>query len=285
MQKILIIFIASGILLSCGSSSSSEADQDQQIIADIDHLVEDLPDPSAIPFTLKAIGADFVPAMVNSLDNIEKYQGDRDKLAMNMGVYASDVSYLACYNINDRTMEYARACHDIAVTLGDDAIFDEDLMNRIEASLDQEEALAEILRNMIVETSVQLEQDNELSMAALALTGAFIEELYQAVSIIESYHDAGLTADEEKAKIEPLIKLVLDQEKALADLVILLNEIPRDDTIRGLITQLDILDKMYKGELEALSAKMDEDPNYIVTKEEMFGVTLDIERIRQSIVE
>ena len=182
-------------------------------------------------------------------------------------------------------MEYVKACHTIGEELGESNIFEEDILTQIEGNLDNEEALSGILREMILQTSLQLEEDHHLSMAALALTGSFIEELFQAVTIIESYHNADLTEEEEKEKIAPLIRLVLDQEQALADLVTLLEDIPHDDTIRGILTDLDILDRMYKGELESLNQKIAADPNYVVTREEMFGVTLDIERIRAKIVE
>lgn len=285
MRNLLILLLAIGLLAGCKNTKKAEESREEQVIHDIDQLLADLPDPSAIPSILKSIGAQFGDSLVNSLSNLEKYKGDADKLAMNMGVYASDVSYLASYGKSELTMEYVKTCHTIGETLGDSAIYSQDLLDKIEANLDNEDELSKLLRGMIVETSVQLEKDHHLSMAALALTGSFVEELYQAVNVIENFHEAGMSAADEKAKVEPLVKLVLDQEQPLLDLIELLKDIPHDDTVLEMITMMNILDKLYKGELAEIETKMSEDPDFVVDRDMMFGVTLEIERIRALIIE
>lgn len=285
MKRIFILLLALGFLGACNQNKkNAEQEQEEKVIHDIDKLLEDLPDPSAVPFTLKSIDAAFADSLVNSLDNLSRYEGDVDKLSLNMGVYAADVSYLASYEKPELTMKYVEACHKIGETLGDSAIFEQDLLDKIEANLGDEKQLSGLLRGMIVETSVQLEKDHHLSMAALALTGSFIEELYQAVNVIENFHDAGMTKAEEKSKVEPLVKLVLDQEQPLLDLIKLLEDIPHDQTIREIKTELGILDRLYKKDIANIKVKMDADPNYVVDRDEMFAITLEIERIRKSIV-
>ncbi len=288
MKNILLLASALLITFACSpkkaATDTTEDSAEAKIIHDIDKLLADLPNPADIPSTLKAIEADFGDSLVNSLDNLSKYMGDEDKLALNMGVYAADVSYLAVYHKGDKTMDYVRMCHQIGEILGDSAIFKQDLLDHIEASLDDETQLSNYLRGMIVETSIQLEKDHHLSMAALALTGSFIEELYQAVNVIENYHRADMTKEQEKAKVEPLVKLVLAQEQPLLDLIQLLNDIPQDDTIRRLLIHLDILDRMYKGELAIIEEKLKEDPAFIVDRDIMYAATLEIERIRADII-
>ena len=248
MNKLLVCLLSLSILAACNKSKkNNEEEQEQQVIHDIDQLLSDLPDPSAIPYQLKAIDAEFADSLINSLDNMAKYKGDPDKMAMNMGVYSADVSYLASYGKSDMTMSYVKACHEIGEALGDSEIFKDDLLAKIESSLGNEEELSKHLRSMIVETSIQLEKDHHLSMAALALTGAFIEEMYQAVNVIDNYHGAGLSSEEDKAKVEPLVKLVLAQEQALLDLIKLIEDIPHDGAIREILSQLRILDNLYKG--------------------------------------
>lgn len=285
MKKLCYIILGCTLMASCNmKKSNGQEEQEQKVIHDIDKLLEDLPDPAAIPYTLKSIDAEFGDSLVNSLDNLSRYQGNEDKLALNMGVYSADVSYLASYNKPELTMQYVRTCHTIGETLGDSAIFDQDLLDKIQGSLNDDAALSGYLRSMIVETSVQLEKDHHLSMAALALTGSFIEELYQAVNVIENYHDANLSKEDEKIKIAPLVKLVMDQEKPLLDLIELLKDIPHDDIILEMMTHLNILDRLYKGELATIEAKMQEDPNFVIDRDIMFAVTLEIERIRADII-
>jgi hypothetical protein len=285
MKKLSYIILGCILLASCNTKkNNSQEEQDQKVIHDIDLLLQDLPDPSAVAFTLKTIEADFADSLLNNQENLEKYRGNIDKLSINMGVYAADVNYLACYGKKDLTMEYAKLCHTIGEILGDSAIFTSDLLSKIESSLSNEEELAHLLRTMIVQTSVTLEKDHHLSMAALALAGTYIEEMYHAVNIIDNYHSDDLTREEVKVKIEPLVRLVLDQEKPLIDLIELLNDIPHDDFILNLLTELNILDRLYKGELAVIEENLNSDPNYVLNRDHMYGITLEIERIRAEII-
>ncbi len=284
MNKLVVCILSLAVLASCSTKTKDSISDELKIINDIGRLLEDLPDPSAIPFTLKSINATYTDSLVNSLDNIERYRGDEDKMAMNMGVYAADVSYLAAFEKPDLTMAYVKACHSMGEALGDSSIFKNDILEKIEANLGDEAALSKLLRGMIVQTSVQLEKDHHMSMAALALTGSFIEELYQAVNVLDNYHSEGMTREQSRDKVVPLINLVLAQEKALSDLIQLIEDIPRDDTITGILLQLSILDNLYKGELATLDESMEADPDYVVDRREMYAITLEIERIRESIV-
>lgn len=289
MKNLLFYVFALMLLVACnqkkttGDESQLE-DEEAKVVHDIDKLLADLPNPAAIPTTLQSIDADFGDSLVNSLDNLSLYMGNEDKLALNMGVYAADVSYLAIYHRGDRVMDYVHTCHKIGEILGDSAIFKDDLLAQIEANLDNEEELSKQLRGMIVQTSVTLEKDHHLSMAALALAGSFIEELYQAVNVIENYHRTDLTKEQEKAKIEPLVTLVLNQEQPLLDLIQLLSDIPQDETIRKVLIHLDILDKLYKDELALIEQKRKENPAFVVDRDLMYAATLEIERIRADII-
>jgi len=285
MNKLVICILSLAVLASCKPKATNEQNEEEKIVHDIDQLLKDLPNPSSIPFTLKAIDANFADSLVNSLDNLERYKGDEDKMAMNMGIYAADVSYVASFEKPELTMAYVKACHSIGEELGDSAIFQNDLLDNIEANLGNHDALSELLRGMIVETSIQLEKGHHLSMAALALTGSFIEELYQAVNVIDNYHAAGLSKDESKEKVAPLVDLVLGQEQPLLDLIKLIEDIPHDDTITGILLQLKILEDLYKGELATIKANVAADPDYIADRRVMKAITLEIESIREGIVE
>jgi len=285
MNKLVICILSLAVLASCKPKANTEETNEEKIVHDIDKLLEDLPDPSVLRSTLQAISADYGDSLVNSLDNLESYQGDKDKLALNMGVYAADVSYLASFGKLDETMDYVRACHSIGVTLGDSSIFKKDILDGIKASINNDAELSSQLKRMIVETSVQLERDHHLSMAALALTGGFIEEMYQAVNVIDNYHTAGLSKEESKEKVEPLVNLVMAQEQPLLDLIQLIEDIPHDDTISSILLQLNILEDLYKSELATIKENMAADPDYIADRRVMKAITLEIGRIREGIIE
>ncbi|WP_421765195.1 hypothetical protein [Ekhidna sp.] len=287
--KLIILLAFSSYLMSCtsGSSTSNEKSKEElaeeKTIHDLEKLMEDLPEPSLVPFTLKSIGAGFDKAHINSLSNIDNYRSSRDKMALNMGVYASDISYLAAYGHEDDCIDYLKASHEMAEFLGDSAIYNEDDLNEFRGHIkDQnEEEISRILGKLFLETSVKMEEDHHLTMAGLALTGSFVEGLYQAVITLETYPN---TAENQKL-LEPLVKIVLGEEEALLDIIEVLNDLPFDDTIADMITELSILDRLYKGDLQEIEEKMQSDPDFVLTRDVMRDITLEVKRVRQRITE
>ncbi|MEQ8906484.1 hypothetical protein [Ekhidna sp.] len=287
--KSLTILFLSAILISCTSSSSGESEKSKEQLAeektmkDLEKLMEDLPDPSLVPFTLKSVGAGFDKGHINSLDRIDSYKKNRDKMALNMGVYASDISYLAAYGHEDDCIDYLRASHRMAEFLGDSAIYNEGDLNdfRGHISSQNEEEIARILGKLFLETSMKMEEDHHLTMAGLALTGSFVEGLYQAVITLETFPNT----PENQKLLEPLVKIVLGEEEALLDIIQVLDDLPFDDTIADMITELSILDRLYKGDLQEIEAKMQSDPEFVLTRDVMRDITLEVKRIRQRITE
>ncbi|MEQ9468340.1 MAG: hypothetical protein RLN88_13080 [Ekhidna sp.] len=276
-------------LTACtGGSKSGEGEKSKEELAeektmhDLEKLMEDFPDPSLVPFTLKSIGAEFDKAHINDLSMIESYKSNSDKMALNMGVYASDISYLAAYGHEDDCIEYMRASHGIAEFLGDSAIYTEDDLEEFRSHITSQnkDEIANSLAKLFLETSVKMEKDHHLTMAGLALTGSFVEGLYQAVITLETYPDT----KENQQLLEPLVKIVLGEEQPLLDIIEVLEDLPFDDTIADMITELSILDRLYKGDLQEIEEKISTDPDFILTKDAMRDITLEVKRIRERII-
>lgn len=289
LSKVLTTLSLAAFLFSCSGSPSNENEKSREELAeektihDLEKLMEDLPDPSLVPFTLKSIGAEFDRAHINALENMESYKSNRDKMALNMGVYASDISYLAAYGHEEDCIDYLSTSHRMAEFLGDSAIYNESDLEEFRGHItsQNEDEISRILGRLFLETSVKMEEDHHLTMAGLALTGSFVEGLYQAVLTIESYPDT----EENQKQLEPLVKIVLGEEQALLDIIEVLNDLPFDDTIAEMITELSILDRLYKGDLKDIEEKMESDPDFIPTKSSMRDITLEVKGIRKRITE
>ena len=124
----------------------------------------------------------------------------------------------------------------MAESLGESAIYDQTHLDEFRGHVSDgnEEEVSRILSKLFMETSVQMEEDHHLTMAGLALTGSYIEGLYQAVITLEKYDNS----EDSQRLLEPLVKIVLDEEEALLDIIQVLNDLPFDDTIGSLLTQL-----------------------------------------------
>lgn len=286
-----LIILSVIFLAACSSKPNAtrnqevdkEAIKEAKTIHDIEQLLADMPPPSLIPFSLKYIEAEFNKSLINDLSNMNAYKSNEDKVALNMGIYASDISYLAAYGHEEDCINYLKAAHEMAEYLGDSAIYGDDELDEFRGHItsQNDEEISKILAKLFLETSIKLEKDHHLTMAGLALTGSFVEGLYHAVKTIESYP----ATTENNLLLEPLVVIVLEEEQALLDLIQVLEDLPFDDTIADVMTELSILDRLYKGDLQEIEEKLANDPDYIVTKDAMRDITLEVKRIRQSIVE
>ena len=287
--NVLTILILATFIISCSSGSSGENEKskeeltEKKIIHDLEKLMEDFPNPSLVPFTLKSIGADFDRTYINTLDRIETYKSNRDKMILNMGVYASDISYLAAYGHEDDCIDYLRASHGMAEFLSDSMIYNEDDLQEFRRHItsQNEREISGILERLFMETSMKMEKNHHAEMAGLALAGSFVEGLYQAVITLETYPDT----QENQKLLEPLVKIVLGEKQALLDVIQVLEDLPFDDTIADMITELSILDRLYDGDLKEIEEKMNNDPDFVSTKDMMKDITFEIKRIRSQIID
>lgn len=280
------------LLASCGGQQKQEdvasdvtfSDAEQKIISDISKVISDLPPPSIVPNTLMKLGTEYDPDLVNSIDKIEEYQTDEDKSALNLGVYATDVGYQVAYQQVEESLSHMEALQRLAETVGVSTAFDISLMENYEKSMNNPDSLANLLNQTMLLAEQRLENSDRLAMAALVLTGSFVEGLYLVIKIIDEYEGAGLSAAERNSKLQPLVQVILEQRKPLTDVIKLMKDIPDDEGIYGMISELEILKILYDSDLKEIEEAMGGDTNYVIPPDMLIDITTEVKRIREDIV-
>ncbi|MEM7551561.1 MAG: hypothetical protein AAF363_17895 [Bacteroidota bacterium] len=243
-------------LESCGSgkksekeSASSEFDAaSHQINEEIDEVIQELPPPSEIPFLLEEIGADYDESLVNAIENAESYNTTTDKAAVNLGIYTADIGYLASYDKAQRALSYLSECKKLAEAVGITDEVGKDFVERFEKNVGSRDSLEDVVDDFISRSDKQLQFTDRETVAALVLSGSFIEGLYLATAIIENYPEDVLPDDARNLILVPIVKLVLDQEQPLADLIQLLKDLPESDNdmVKSLVSSLQSLKGKYE---------------------------------------
>lgn len=281
------------VLVSCGGSAKKESKADevafteaeQKISSDILKVINDLPSPSEVPYTMQAVDAEYNPSLINDLSNIEGYQANEDEAALNLGVYATDIGYLSSYKKAQKALEYMTKCHDLAETLGVASVFNVSMMEKFESNLENPQELNKVINEAILLAEQRLESADRVNVAALVLTGSFVEGLYLATKVVETY-PKDLDDDTRNLILRPMIQIILDQKKPLLDVISLLNDLPQDEIIAKMITELNILKLLYDGDLADIEKKIKENTgNFVVTPEMMIDITIEVKRVRKDIVE
>lgn len=280
-------------MISCGGGSSKPSADDvafeeaeKKIVTDMDQVIKDLPSPTEVPYLLQATGADFNKDIINSLERLPKYLTNEDESALNLGIYATDMGYLISYKQLETATDYLESSQKLAESLGVASVFSVATVEKFQSNLDNPDSLNKILNQSILDVEDRLESADRVSVAALVLAGSFIEGLYLAIEVIETYPKDVLDADTRNLILEPLVKVVLDQEKPLLDVIGLMKDLPDDDIINHMINELEILRVLYETDLADVQEKIASNTgDFVLTESTLSGIRSEVKRIRTDIVE
>lgn len=281
------------IITGCSSGTTESAasdvnfdDADTKLVADMDKLIHDLPSPTEVPYLLRATGEDFNPELINDLSKIPQYETNEDESALNLGIYATDMGYLVSFEKVNEATNYLEACQKLAEALGVASVFDVATMEKFQNNLGNPDSINVILSESIVDVEQRLENADRASIAALILSGSFIEGLYLAVMMVETYPTDVLDEENRNLILEPLVRVILDQKKPLLDVIAMMKDLPQDDIIAKMITELNILRILYDSDMAEIEEKIASNTgDFVITQDMLIDITTEVKRIRKDIVD
>ena len=143
--------------------------------------------------------------------------------------------------------------------------------------------MASIINEVISNSDDYLKENERNNMAALIISGTFIEGLYISTQIINSYPQDLLPDDSRNLILTPLIKIIIEQEKPLADMIGLLNSIEdKGDWIEGLINSLEELKNNYES-LDIQEKISNNRADLILSDQVLYKISKQIEKIRATV--
>jgi hypothetical protein len=278
-------------LWSCGSSTkeensnSDEFNQSEESLKDqIKDVMYNLPSPSEIPYLLQATGAEFNQSLVNDVKKVDQYTTRNDKAALNLGIYAADIGYLSSYEKTQQSITYLAATKSLADKLGVIGSFDLNELERFESNISNKDSLTSILDNSVKKTEIYLKDDSRNKLAALMLTGSFIEGLYISTGLIKSYPKNLLPDDSRNLVLTPLMRVILEQEKSVDDLVKMLATVEQADPVTTIVADLTSLQASYRA-LDIDEQIKNNKASLVLTDKNLTDITSIIEKMRKFITE
>ena len=280
---------------SCGGGGSKQEESSEasaefdaakeQVAKDISKVLKDLPPPSEVPYLLMGVGADFNAELINSLDNVDSYQSNESKAALNLGVYATDIGYLVSYEKSEQALDYMGECQKLAAPVGVADAIDYGMISRFEENMENKDSLAAIVNEIMQSSGERLGELDELNSAALLLAGSWIEGVYISTMIVSTYPD-DLPEESRTMVLEPLVKIVTDQKVSLEDLLSLMNDVPQSAEVDNMIAELTKVKAIYDEELAEVEKNIAENTgDYVLLPSKLDNLTAEVSRIRGAIVE
>lgn len=264
-------------------SSEFEQAQAEQRETQIREVIYDIPSPSEIPYLLEATGAEYNASLVNDISRADLYSTRNNQAALNLGVYSVDIGYLSSYGKAQEALNYMEKSKDLADNLGLSGAFKPELIRRFERNLGRRDSLAYLLNETINTAEDYLKDENRNHLAALIITGSFVEGLYISTQLIEQYPKNILPEDSRNMILSPLIRVVLEQEKSTKELLKLLKTIERSETVIELTQDLEELKEKFE-ELNIDEQIQQNRADLVLSDESLNDITDKVAEMRSYIV-
>ncbi len=290
LTGVLLSLLACFVLVSCGSKSDKDknsdefADAEKSLKEEIKDIAYSIPPPSEIPYMLEASGAEFNQSLVNDRKKADSYKSQSDKAALNLGAYTADIGYLSSYGKTQESIDYLNACKSIADNLGVSGSFDRATLEKFESNIANKDSLAALLNDAMKKTDRFLKDDNRSKLGALLVAGSFIESLYISTGIVKTYPKDILPDDKRNLILTPLMRVIIDQKKAVGEVTRMLSSVDQTGPIPGILTDLKSLQASYDAltiddQIKAGKA------NLVLTDKTLADITRTVEKIRTDIVQ
>jgi len=290
--KLLATLTIVGVI-SCGQQNTSEEATDNseafeqaesEVNEQIESIVYEIPSPSEIPTLLEATGAEYNESLINDIGKVGQYEITNDAAALNLGVYATDIGYLVSYEKVQEALNYLSSAKSLGDRLGVSASIDVALLKRFEDNLSSKDSLAVILNEAIGDTDEFLQNDSRSRMAALLITGSFVEGLFISTELVKTYPKDLLPEDSRNLVLTPLMRVILEQEKALGDLLSLLDTIEKAAPVDAIVGQLTELQELYVT-LDIEEQIKNNQSSMVLTDSTLIDITAKVNEVRTLITE
>ena len=268
----LAVFVSSLIITGCGSNKSKDKDSeelvtiesleiDEQLIQDVKKvkaIFYSLPSPLETAMILKQAGATYNEELLNPTDNVANYVTNRS-MALNLGIYTTDLSYASLFDQTQATINYMNASKKVAEGLGILGAIDENVLERLEANINNRDVIMDIISETIMSSSSFFEENDRQAMSTVVLVGGWVEGLYIATSLVED--DVDLNSNE-------LVNRIIDQKLTLSTVINLLEENKDNEDVKMVMVNVNELKAIFD-KIEITTSKIEP-----VTDEETNVTTL-----------
>ncbi|MBS3770160.1 MAG: hypothetical protein V5A59_03110 [Bacteroidales bacterium] len=238
-----ILLMATAFYISGCRKAQKEEDKQKQtereeitkseIKEKVSEEVYPLPSTFEITETLNEIGASFIIALTNDVENADKYVTE-EKQALNLGVYSADLSYATTYNMKQYIMDYMDANRTLVDELGISGAYSPEFVKKIKENFNNKEQLVDMLTNSFYETYKYMNKQGNEELALLIVAGSWVEAIYITTHISENtYHN------------QKIVDLIREQESSLNKLLNILKPQSSNNSIQNVIKDLQPIKEVY----------------------------------------
>ncbi len=209
--------IAAGILLSsCGEQSVRSSDDMLDVhvdsvktsIVNVSGKLFSIPSPIQTAILIRDSKSPYDKSVLNKPQNASNYQTNTLR-AINLGVYGTEMAYASLFDDGQSALQYYKAVDMLATELGIKGAIDQDLVYRLGANAGNSDSLLILSGRFYEEADNYLKVNERFDIAALVLTGGWIESTYlTALTANKGNQQARDRLAEQKSAIKTLTEVL-----------------------------------------------------------------------------
>ncbi len=239
-MKLLIIGLITLFLTACGSgkkpdeqaflnsldSAKSGPTIDEEVI---NSILQQIPSPLEISVLLKESGTKYNSGILNSADNLPKYNSNYKK-ALNLGVYGTDLGYTNIYEQNKDGIKYLSSIKSLADGLNIGQFFDIETIGHLAANSKNLDSLLLITTQNFNSINHYLQTQSRANLSVLLLIGGWVEAMQITCQVAAK-----------DVKNKELQEKIGEQKIILEQIVLLLSFYKDDVNMASLLKDMDEL--------------------------------------------
>jgi hypothetical protein len=259
LNAVLIICLFTAVIISCknGAKSDLAGGSDSINLGDIKPLIHNY-DSTGVGLPIfynmylsvemsslfQTSGAVYKPELLNSADKITDYVTSSKK-ALNLGVYAVDLSYAKVFEQYETAAKYFNAMEKMAEELGIPSTYFENTAKRFDQNINNKDSLISIANEVYMATDKYLRENERYSAAAQIILGGWVEALDIAVDVANS------------TKSLDIIERFAEQKNSLVNVIDMLDDYSDDVAIKQNLQRLKELKPLFDALVVNVDSKFD----------------------------
>ncbi|MEM8940494.1 MAG: hypothetical protein AAGC64_14245 [Bacteroidota bacterium] len=201
----------------------------------ISSVLQQIPSPLEISVLLKESGTKYDKQLLNSPDNISKYNSNYHK-ALNLGIYGTDLGYTNIYEQNQDGLDYMGSIKDLADGLSIGQFFDIETIGRLATNSKNLDSLLLITTQNFNSINQYLQEQGRANLSVLLLAGGWLEAMHITCEVAAS--------DPSNKELQETIG---SQKIILENIVLLLSFYQQvDQNMASLLTDMQALQTEYE---------------------------------------
>ncbi len=237
-----IVPVAIVIAMIMASACQSGKKESNVLIQDVDNTASSagiesfsqvfylFPSPTEMLSVIDMFEMSFDGSLLNPVERADQYLGTKMKTQA-LGIYMTDLAYSALFGRHEETLDYLEVAKSLAEEIQINEAVDEEMIKKAQDNIEFLDSLYTISNDAFINILHFCERNERSNTVVMISAGAFIESLYLAANMIDSY----LTAD---ASLQHLA----DQKFAIDNFMVFAKSLDSDDP--GVISTIEGLEKI-----------------------------------------